>query len=175
MKSFPYILWKYDQTCASDFKCSNIVRASPLNSYKKKSLVIIHFSTSLILSDFFIRYYIDNLHYYWLCIFWECTNTSADRVMKSCCIRNCPQMCTLPHIVGQGTLLNQVYLSKTEHRFPNWLVCLLQQNSGTHSKTFAFVDIFEKTAQPFVYAVYPKHNKALLETTLCKMSKSKSL
>ena len=91
--------------------------------------------------------------------------------MKSCCIRNCPQMCTLPHIVGQGTLLNQVYLSKTEHRFPNWLVCLLQQNSGTHSKTFAFVDIFEKTAQPFVYAVYPKHNKALLETTLCKRSK----
>ena len=166
MKSFPYILWKYAHTWASDFKCSNIVLASPLNSYNTKSIVILHFRSKLrgILSTYFIYIVRYNLHYYWLCIFWECTNTSADRVMKSCCFRNCPEMCTLPHIVGQEALLNQVYLSETKHRFQNWPFYLLLQNLGAHSKTFVFVyvDIFEKTAQPFVCAVYPKHNKGII-------------
>ena len=84
--------------------------------------------------------------------------------MKSCCFRNCPEMCTLPHIVGQEALLNQVYLSETKHRFQNWPFYLLLHNLGAHSKTFVFVyvDIFEKTAQPFVCAVYPKHNKGII-------------
>ena len=100
MKSFPYILWKYAHTWASDFKCSNIVLASPLNSYNTKSIVILHFRSKLILSTYFIYIVRYNLHYYWLCIFWECINTSADHAIVF--YRNCPQMWILPHIEGQG-------------------------------------------------------------------------
>ena len=60
--------------------------------------------------------------------------------------------------------MNQVYLSKREHRFQHWPFYLLLQYLGNHSKAFAcvYVDICEKTVPPFVYAVYPKHNKGII-------------
>ena len=64
--------------------------------------------------------------------------------------------------------MNQVYLSKREHRFQHCPFCLLLQHLGNHSKAFAcvYVDIFEKTVPPFVYAVYPKHNKGIIRNKL---------
>ena len=64
--------------------------------------------------------------------------------------------------------MNQVYLSKREHRFQHWPFYLLLQYLGNHSKAFAcvYVDICEKTVPPFVYAVYPKHNKGIIRNKL---------